>query len=569
MAVIGQQLYAPESGWQRYDDSHQAIGRSGAWDIVTGGSSTYWPNGNGTFTSTASSDAKIILKFYGTKLRLIGATSSDRSTNATISFDNGTSETFSMHSTSITASVLFYEKKGLHLGEHKVVISAGTTNFYKFVIDAIDIDNDGYFIIGVGSPLTAPESGWKRYDNFDSEFKIEGEWTTYSNANLWRGRSVYFNSTLTDGKISFKFYGSKLRFIGYGDPTYNKSIKITLDGQSETFSSASDSVLPQMICYEKTNLQQGLHYVVMDCNGSSAYWHFDAIDIDFDGRIIHPDEVTKIAELDIGKRIRCHYQTTASNTVGLCSGLGQQTSDFIPASSSAVPNGDFYFIMVEDWNGKNILIADRNIQSSLSWDTLNTNGIVSGSGIPVNQLSNKEFFISIRLLTGGINASDKDNEWDKYIVSSNLNGKISAGDNNVWNWNGVNSWTSTSNPSASSNRIRRGGTSVTAWATSDVTITTNGFRPVLQIDTLPLEKNFIYHDGSYKKWDAGWNTISATLPLEDTFINDGMDDLSVLDRKNAEFVQSMSVNDSLGSGKVFKASIDLKKYFEITKMNVK
>jgi hypothetical protein len=32
------------------------------------------------------------------------------------------------------------------------------------------------------------------------------------------------------------------------------------------------------------------------------------------------------------------------------------------------------------------------------------------------------------------------NEWDKYIVKSDLDGKITAGDDNIWHWNGITTW---------------------------------------------------------------------------------------------------------------------------------
>src|SRR5690606_15278343 len=64
--------------------------------------------------------------------------------------------------------------------------------------------------------------------------------------------------------------------------------------------------------------------------------------------------------------------------------LGEETSDFIPAASSATPNGDFYWICVDrDYLGRWKLIADRNIQSGISWDTLNSLGIASESGFPI------------------------------------------------------------------------------------------------------------------------------------------------------------------------------------------
>ena len=425
----------------------------------------------------------------------------------------------------------------------------------------------------MGSQLTTRESGWKRYDDNQSAFKYEGSgWVSATgDANTYAGTGHYLTLTgATTNSIQFNFYGTKLRIIDLHWSNRVNNATIEIDGVISTWNPNNSANKYQVMVFEVTGLSKTLHKVKLSTISSSGTFSLDAIDIDSDGRLFHPDEVTRIAELDIGKRIRCHYQTTASNTVGLFSGLGQQTSDFIPASSSALPNGDFYFIMVEDWNGRKLLIADRNIQNSISWDTLNANGIASGSGALVETLSNVEYSISVRLLTGGISTSDKDNEWDKYIVNSTLNGKITNGDNNVWNWSGGFSWTSSTHTSASVNRTVRGSSRVDFPTYTISNNVSHGFRPMMEVQVLPIFKSLILHDGKYQKFDSnGWNTISETLPSEDTFINDGMDDLSVLDRKNVDFVQSMSDNGSLGSGKVFKASIDLKKYFEITNVSVK
>lgn len=51
-----------------------------------------------------------------------------------------------------------------------------------------------------------------------------------------------------------------------------------------------------------------------------------------------------------------------------------------------------------------------------------------------------------------------------------------------------------------------------------------------------------------------------------------MSDLSIMDRKSTTFVSAMSDNGAtgsvLGSGKVFKKSVDLKKLFEITNIKI-
>lgn len=577
----------------------------------------------------------------------------------------------------------------------------------------------------VGQQLTAPDAGWKRYD--ETSVKVGGTgWTRTTGASHWNGSILEKQTPTTDDVFMFRFYGTKIRVIDYktasrGDRT------IMIDGQSFVYNSTSSSAITQVMVFEKTDLPLDYHNVTIS-SASGSWFSLDAIDIDSDGRLFHPDEVTNITDLKIGKRIRCNYVVATSGKSGVFGSLGKETSNMLSTTPSSVPTGDFYFIVVDEYNGKKVLIADRNIQTTMPWDVLNSEGLIFG----VNRdLGDNRFKFNLRLPTGGINASDKDNEWDKYIVNSTLDGKITAGDNSVWNWSGATSLTSTTSVN-SANRIRRGNSSVSSY---EITASNNSniYRPVLEIEALPMNRSFINYEGLYKKYapqtyiestvnaipvmtsnttpsgvasassvnssgfdafqafngiqderygwasnspiswlqyqfpqkkiiykyslsmrtnstyyaageppktwtfegsndgvnwtildtqtnnttlargvieeyrisnskaftyyrvnisanqgnatitviaelkmfekttvsDAGWKTISATLPSENTFINDGMDDLSVLDRKNKDFVASMSANGSLGSGKIFKGTIDLKKYFEITSISVK
>ncbi|MGM7682852.1 discoidin domain-containing protein [Cytobacillus sp. Hm23] len=151
-------------------------------------------------------------------------------------------------------------------------------------------------------------------------------------------------------------------------------------------------------------------------------------------RLFHPDEVTDPSELAIGKRIRCHY-AAESGLVGVFSGLGEQTSDLIPPESAAAPSpdGDFYYICVDkDRLGGLKLIADRNVQTGISWDTLNNVGIASGSGLPFkfeqivdiasNEASNYSFsgsHVDDRVIE---NLFDQDDETRFGILNSSLSG---------------------------------------------------------------------------------------------------------------------------------------------------
>jgi hypothetical protein len=106
----------------------------------------------------------------------------------------------------------------------------------------------------------------------------------------------------------------------------------------------------------------------------------------------------------------------------------------------------------------------------------------------------------IRSLSGGVAYADANglisntdkslgcfptvNEWDKYIVKSTLNDKITAGDNNVWNWNGVFSWVAETIAIAlgtNAMRVIRGNNSAIkfSWTASATSNSIHGFRPVL------------------------------------------------------------------------------------------
>lgn len=621
----------------------------------------------------------------------------------------------------------------------------------------------------VGQQLTAPETGWKRYDDGDPSVKYFGTFIRESNVNFYNGFSNY--ATSVDFKIKFDFIGTKIRIIGVQYPNKFPNVPITIDGITETFSQVG-SLKYQVLQYEKTGLENRRHTVEIaipsDAGNNVGYdpnnmnvrnIQVDAIDIDKNGRIFHPDEVEDIPDLKVGKRIRCHYKAQVANAVGSFSGFGQETSNFIPSAGSSTPNGDFYLIMVEDSNRNFKMIADRNIQNLISWDSINKDGIMSGSEIPnvvfgydahaqttisdlgltvvdtddaagatfkvaratqgvsegkwyfeatatsftttagrgfrgligvvdkqsnilngngtndaefvgsfnkVSSLSysgnllpemtntglalsvgdtigvaldldngkityykngtlliestidkNTEWFpfsaskwlskttfnfgyygfkydipagykpyndtvkidITARLLTGGVSSSDTDNEWNHYIVSSTLNGKITAGDNGVWNFSGAASWTSTTNTAGGANRTYRGNASVGASGYNATTYvgaaSTTGFRPMLIVDNPIKTKSFLKINGEYKKFVSGvpatnpkWTTISITVPSEDTFMKEGMHDLSVLDRKE-QIVSLPMTSSALGEGRVFKAKIDYSKYFDINSINVK
>ncbi|MEC0306887.1 hypothetical protein P4H67_08970 [Paenibacillus lautus] len=258
----------------------------------------------------------------------------------------------------------------------------------------------------IGDRLASPETGWKRYDTVGGEISYSaGTWSKFAATSSHLGESPLYSSSATS-KITFAFVGTKIRLI---HRTYldQRTTVVSIDGVSDQYATKDiNSNGYGILCYEKTGLDYRKHFVEISyLPDNSISGAPDAIDIDDAGSLLHNDEVTNIKDLDVGKRIRCNY-SAASGVVGVFRGLGQETANFIPVASTATPNGDFYFIMVEDFNKKKILVADRNIQHSISWNTLNSSGIASGSGLELRIRNNSIPIMTSNTLPSGVARSD-------------------------------------------------------------------------------------------------------------------------------------------------------------------
>jgi hypothetical protein len=159
---------------------------------------------------------------------------------------------------------------------------------------------------------------------------------------------------------------------------------------------------------------------------------------------------------------------------------------------------------------KTLLICDRVILVSVSWDDLNGQGYVTGKTITIDGTKYK-----CRLLTGGSNRRNNDwyaggtptnNEWDRFItreevitglpapVSSDLDTNLNTTDHNsthnqLWHWVGVYSWCQETWAENASYRANRGYNSARYWyyfSSGDRRVNV-GFRPVLEVlNTDPL-----------------------------------------------------------------------------------
>ena len=159
---------------------------------------------------------------------------------------------------------------------------------------------------------------------------------------------------------------------------------------------------------------------------------------------------------------------------------------------------------------KTLLICDRVILVSVSWDDLNSQGYITGKTVTIDGAKYK-----CRVLTGGSNRRNGDsyaggtptnNEWDRFItreevisglpapVSSDLDTSLNITDHNsthnqLWHWVGVYSWCQEVYAENASLRVNRGYDSARyfSWNSSGSRDVYLGFRPVLEVlNTDPL-----------------------------------------------------------------------------------
>lgn len=258
---------------------------------------------------------------------------------------------------------------------------------------------------------------------------------------------------------------------------------------------------------------------------------------------------TKLEEMVIGDKIICslwgdgsYDGTVATNDRHHFKELGTSvltiSNPTSPPSWVSGAQRSFYFIYVgNDFKGRKILIADRNIAQTVSWDQLNTRGYATKDGVPITSLGLDPSLwkTNIRLLTGGTSDATKANsEWDKYIVSGTGGGQYTAGDNAVWNWQNIYSLTSTTSvASGTSYRVGRGYESASAHGglSTSQSQSAIGFRPVLVAESLvvPVTKKYLVQDGSdIKAYTTSWQTIGTAPATEEMFTASGMTDINTI-----------------------------------------
>lgn len=256
MAVLGDQLNNPESGWQRYDDTNDMIVYTGTWltETLAG-------NYNGSAKYTSTSGSTMSFTFYGTKIRIIGGLYSGRTTTAQVVIDGINLGIINEDSTTSRTKALVFEK--IDLSQDKHVVQIKTVDSKTLILDAIDVGEDGYMTRSIGVVLTAPDVGWKRYDDTESSISYTGfTQRNYAVTGAYEGKSSYNADASTVGEVVFSFVGTKVRIISSSTNTSRaQSVSISIDGHIETLTPRTSVIQAQTLVYEKIGLPYGTHTI--------------------------------------------------------------------------------------------------------------------------------------------------------------------------------------------------------------------------------------------------------------------------------------------------------------------
>ena len=258
----------------------------------------------------------------------------------------------------------------------------------------------------VGQALTAPEAGWRRIDDTDTNIQYSGS----TRVSPYDGNTVNGNARIIhkpDGFIRFRFLGSKIRILGVLNvPQYRAAnTEVWIDGiKVGTISQRSTGIIYRSLDFELLNLDFKEHHVSINCvdaDDVNNIYYFDAVDIDDTGELLPYTPISSPTNLTatagdsqvtlswtavngaIGYNVK--RSTTAGGPYTIV-GANVSTTGFV---DTAVTNGTTYYYVVTAIN------ADS--ESANSNEASATPQTPSGHGllrITMNDSSEREYKLS-------------------------------------------------------------------------------------------------------------------------------------------------------------------------------
>ena len=146
----------------------------------------------------------------------------------------------------------------------------------------------------IGQLLTSPENGWRRYnDDFAGIVYSDTLWNIAVVNDCYCGQIKYAPESVKTGYFEFTFYGNKLRFCQSAGTIFATNTEVFIDGISCGYlqtRAISGTCTRQVLVFEKTDLEDGIHTVRVVCGTDGSYGlECDAIDINENGHICNDE----------------------------------------------------------------------------------------------------------------------------------------------------------------------------------------------------------------------------------------------------------------------------------------
>ncbi|WP_286904455.1 Ig-like domain-containing protein [Clostridium sp. UBA1652] len=153
----------------------------------------------------------------------------------------------------------------------------------------------------VGDILKLPEKGWKRYDDRNESIK----YTNFRRGNLSDAYNSSYAEMLANNEsasVTFKFYGTKFRVMGFISLLYSTNIQVKIDGDIvDSYSPYGATRRYPVLLYEKANLGLKNHTVTLQIiDIKESGYSIDAIDIDEAGYLID-EPIVNSNEISLNK----------------------------------------------------------------------------------------------------------------------------------------------------------------------------------------------------------------------------------------------------------------------------